>query len=160
MKKSLLFVLLAYSSSAFAAAYPTIVQFEKSSIFKNFSFVDKDNWKLKNGDTNYLYNFKHSNGFDYMNIEMGPSKTSVKVMSIGFPSDLDVNKIDGKEKAFILEALKYFSPKTDAKSVFKYIESQINTSYSGGSAVYPRKSFGNLKVYAGRTLSTVIGFEY
>lgn len=108
---------------------------------------------------NFLYHFQHPNGVDDLTIEAGPSRTSVKRLSVQFPSDLGVNRVTGRERAFVQAALAVFAPKVDQKAVMAYIDRQVNTSYDGGSRSFPRKTFGPIQVYAGRTQGTIIGFE-
>lgn len=155
----LLTVLLAAITLPAYAAALTIPGFEKSLLFKKFKLVDSDNWSLKVGGQNFLYNFQHPNGVDYLTIETGPSRSALKRMSVQFPSDLNVNRVSGRERELVLAALAFFAPKADKQAVMRYIDSQINTSYSGGSNSFPRKAFGALNVYAGRTQGTIIGFE-
>lgn len=160
MQKYLLIAMsLSLGLSTAHAAAPTIQSFEKSAVFKKFTLVNSDSWALKVGGQNYLYDFEHPNGIDYLTIETGPTKNSLKRMSVHFPSDLSINKVEGREREFVVLALKFFAPKANQKAILKYIDSQINTSYDDGSSTYPRKVFGNIAVYSGRTGETIIGFE-
>lgn len=143
-----------------AASQYSQEEFERSALFQASRLQDQDEWDLKAGGRNYLYRFDHPTlPGESMRVEFGPDAQAFTRGSVSWPGDLPEAVLDDGEERALREFLTFMASDADANAIVRYVRSQANVSYDGGSNEYPRKRFGLVDVYAGRTIELIVGVE-
>ena len=152
--------LITGSATAVKASQPfTIATFEKSAVFKKYHLQEKDSWTLKTGGQNFSYIFDNPGlPGESMMLEMQGSRADIRRISLSWPGDLPVTRLDPHEATFLKEMISLFAPGQNSAPIIAYARANAGLQYDSGSAM-PRKQFGALRVNAGQSTLLFVGLE-
>lgn len=164
MKRTAVLVMtafLVYGAGASPAGKKfTAAAFEKSALFKKYELQEKDTWSLKAGGHNFYYRFDNPGvPGESMTVEMQGQSDDLRRLSVSWPGDLPVTRLDAHEATLLKELVTLFEPSASPAQIIAYARANAGTRYSGGSNAMPRKQFGNLRVFAGQTVQLIVGLE-
>ena len=152
--------LITGSATASKASQPfTIATFEKSAVFKKYHLQEKGSWSLKTGGRNFSYIFDNPGlPGERMTLEMQGSATDIRRISLSWPGDLPVTRLDPHEATFLKEMVGLFAPGQNSVPIITYARANAGLRYDSGSAM-PRRQFGALRVNAGQATFLFVGLE-
>ena len=137
----------------------TIATFEKSAVFKKYHLQQKDSWSLNTGGRNFSYIFDNPGlPGESMMLEMQGSATDIRRISLSWPGDLPVTRLDPHEVTFLKEMVGLFALGQNSAPIITYARANAGLRYDSGSAM-PRKQFGALRVNAGQATLLFVGLE-